>query len=294
MLRNADFYSEEDWKSVALTPSTQDLLGRRGQLTYDDTTLLNRRLLEAAFPQWIKETLLEPTFEGREVVLGPRAGDYYIVLSGLGEGERVVTRGNFKIDSTLQLQAKPSMMYPKETAASQEGGEPSPAKPGQESQPAPAAAAPEAFRTQLGAVIQKYFGLTAALAADDFEKASAAAKEVQSAAGTVDMTLLPGPDHERWMKELPNLKAALDRTGEAKDIESLRGGFALLSDELAVLVRTFGVGPGVKAVYRLHCPMAFNNRGADWLQPDKTTHNPYFGVQMPSCGNIVETLVEGK
>lgn len=54
----------------------------------------------------------KPTFEGREVVLGPRAGDYYIVRSGLAEGETVVTNGNFKIDSALQIQAKPSMMNP--------------------------------------------------------------------------------------------------------------------------------------------------------------------------------------
>jgi Cu(I)/Ag(I) efflux system membrane fusion protein len=53
-----------------------------------------------------------PTFEGREVVLGPRAGDYYLVESGLQEGEQVVTNGNFKIDSALQIQAKPSMMNP--------------------------------------------------------------------------------------------------------------------------------------------------------------------------------------
>jgi len=53
-----------------------------------------------------------PTFEGREVVLGPRAGDYYLVKSGLSEGEMVVTKGNFKIDADLQIQAKPSMMNP--------------------------------------------------------------------------------------------------------------------------------------------------------------------------------------
>ena len=52
----------------------------------------------------------KPTYEGREITLGPRAGDYYIVKSGLAEGELVVTNGNFKIDSALQLQAKPSMM----------------------------------------------------------------------------------------------------------------------------------------------------------------------------------------
>jgi len=53
-----------------------------------------------------------PTFEGREVVLGPRAGGFYLVESGLNQGERVVTNGNFKIDSALQIQARPSMMNP--------------------------------------------------------------------------------------------------------------------------------------------------------------------------------------
>ena len=54
----------------------------------------------------------KPTFEGREIILGPRAGDYYLVEEGLTEGEIVVTNGNFKIDSALQIQAKPSMMNP--------------------------------------------------------------------------------------------------------------------------------------------------------------------------------------
>ncbi|MBN1765185.1 MAG: efflux RND transporter periplasmic adaptor subunit [Sedimentisphaerales bacterium] len=49
-------------------------------------------------------------FEGRQIVLGPRAGDYYIVKSGLLVGEEVVTHGNFKIDSEMQIMAKPSMM----------------------------------------------------------------------------------------------------------------------------------------------------------------------------------------
>ena len=53
-----------------------------------------------------------PTYEGREIVLGPRAGDYFLVTSGLDAGERVVTNGAFKIDSALQIQAKPSMMNP--------------------------------------------------------------------------------------------------------------------------------------------------------------------------------------
>ena len=54
----------------------------------------------------------KPTFEGREIVLGPRAADLYIVRRGLDEGELVVTNGSFKIDSALQIQARPSMMSP--------------------------------------------------------------------------------------------------------------------------------------------------------------------------------------
>jgi len=58
-------------------------------------------------------------YQGREIRLGPRAGEYYLVKGGLQEGELVVRRGNFKIDSAVQIMAKPSMMNP-------EGGGPAP------------------------------------------------------------------------------------------------------------------------------------------------------------------------
>ncbi|QHI70087.1 efflux RND transporter periplasmic adaptor subunit [Tichowtungia aerotolerans] len=51
-----------------------------------------------------------PTYEGREITLGPKAGDVFIVRAGLTEGERVVTQGAFKLDAELQIHAKPSMM----------------------------------------------------------------------------------------------------------------------------------------------------------------------------------------
>ncbi len=43
--------------------------------------------------------------EPREVALGARAGDEFIVLSGLAAGDRVVTSANFLVDSESQLQA---------------------------------------------------------------------------------------------------------------------------------------------------------------------------------------------
>lgn len=53
-----------------------------------------------------------PSFVYREVVLGPRAGDYYVVEEGLREGEEIAVNGVFKIDAAAQLEGKTSMMNP--------------------------------------------------------------------------------------------------------------------------------------------------------------------------------------
>jgi RND family efflux transporter MFP subunit len=45
------------------------------------------------------------SFEPRDIELGVRAGDDFIVLKGLDAGERIVTSANFLIDSESQLQA---------------------------------------------------------------------------------------------------------------------------------------------------------------------------------------------
>lgn len=46
----------------------------------------------------------------REVELGPKVGDNYVILSGLEEAEEVVTNGAFSVDAAAQLAGKPSMM----------------------------------------------------------------------------------------------------------------------------------------------------------------------------------------
>ena len=51
-----------------------------------------------------------PVFEGREVELGERADGYFVVRDGLLEGEEVVTNGAFRIDSSMQIKAKPGML----------------------------------------------------------------------------------------------------------------------------------------------------------------------------------------
>lgn len=52
----------------------------------------------------------EGVFALRDVELGPKLSNSYVILEGLEEGEEVVTEGAFSVDAAAQLQDKPSMM----------------------------------------------------------------------------------------------------------------------------------------------------------------------------------------
>ena len=61
--------------------------------------------------------------EPRQVTLGSRVGDDFIVLTGLKEHQRVVTSGNFLIDSESQLQAAAGSFTPAPPGAGTLGGQ---------------------------------------------------------------------------------------------------------------------------------------------------------------------------
>lgn len=228
-----------------------------------------------------------PTFEGREIELGPRAGDYYLVRGGLAEGERVVVRGNFKIDSAMQILAKPSMMSPEGGAAP--AGHAHGRMPHAAGPPLPATApaeVPQAFREQLAALCEAYLAAQQALAADGFAPAAQAVGQAREALAAIDMAPLPPEAHARWMPMQADLVRLLDRAGEAEDIKALRLAFGPLSQQVIAVVGRLG-NPLTETLYQMHCPMAFNDQGADWLQKGQTVQNPYFGSAMLLCG--VET-----
>jgi Cu(I)/Ag(I) efflux system membrane fusion protein len=213
----------------------------------------------------------KPTFEGREIVLGPRAADYYLVLDGLDEGDIVVTKGNFKIDSALQIQARPSMMSAEKNFKYE------------------IFEVPDEYCKQLWAVVEKYLLLHEALASDNKNSAIQAADETLEALNAVQMSLLSGNAHKVWMANSTKMRAALDKIKRADEIESMREEFKGLSDELIAVVGQFGVYQD-KTFYKINCPMTFNNKGADWLQMDEDIRNPYFGASMLKCGHIIEII----
>ena len=232
----------------------------------------------------------EGLFAGREIVLGQRVGKYYVVKEGLQEGELVVTNGNFKIDSAVQIMAKPSMMNP-EGGASSSGhnhGQPSVATLG----PLKTLPTSKAFKQQLEKTVSAYFGIQQALSKDNQAQALADAKHVLKALDSVDMGLLKGPAHMAWMQQLGKAQTAAKELVKAQDISGMRAAFETLSDTLYASIQQFGTS-GSLTIYRFNCPMAFNNRGAYWLQQSEQTENPYYGSKMFRCGTKIETLATG-
>jgi Cu(I)/Ag(I) efflux system membrane fusion protein len=213
----------------------------------------------------------KPTFEGRRITLGPRAGDFYLVKDGLAEGEHVVTNGNFKIDSALQIQAKPSMMSA-DSGHTHEVFE-----------------IPDKYREQIWAMTEKYLLLQEALASDENQDATRAASETLELLADVDMSLLSDEPHEIWMGSNDRMSKALNDIKEAEQIEEARQAFERFSNELIAVVKQFGI-PENRSLYRVHCPMAFRNKGADWLQRNEDVRNPYFGASMLKCGEVTEVI----
>jgi Cu(I)/Ag(I) efflux system membrane fusion protein len=247
-----------------------------------------------------------PTYEARTVELGPRVGEWYVVRSGLKEGEEVVVQGAFKLDASLQIKGKSSMMHPA-------GGPPETGHAGHTVQVADPHAghsagtpdspkteaetirlqSPAEFRAQFDAVLQIYFSVSRALFSDNHQAAVQAAKQLDEVLAKIDMTLLQGETHMAWMKEAAVLQKQTAAIAEAKDIDAQRTAFSLLSESLITASKRFG--PVNRAgLYILHCPMAFQDKGANWLSDRKDIQNPYFGAKMPGCGEVTATLQEGE
>jgi Cu(I)/Ag(I) efflux system membrane fusion protein len=201
------------------------------------------------------------------VVLGPRAGDYYVILAGLAEGERVVVHGNFKIDSALQIKAKKSMMSLP--------GDPTPLQ----------GKAMMLFRMELDSVYSPYFEAQQALARDDAAEAQNALGKLVKAVASLHLSEMPREAHERWHEVAPDIHKAATAAKDAAQLWQVRSAFAELSRAVIELETVFGhSGQGVH--YQVFCPMAFDGKGATWLQTTAKIQNPYFGSSMLLCGEV--------
>ncbi len=219
-------------------------------------------------------------YEGRDVELGGRMGDVYPVLSGLEEGELVVVRGAFRIDSELQIRGRPSMMTPGEFFAVGDDVD----DPGEALRALDADAIPAAFASGTGAALEHYFELTSALADDDFERAHAAASRMGEEVAGIDASNLSAAAGEAWESVQLELTGPLAAMEQAGDLDGLREPLELLDEPLVILATLVEEAEGIE-VYRGTCPMTPSGTG-HWLQPDDEIANPYMGHEMLQCGSI--------
>lgn len=246
---------------------------------------------------YIKQPGDDPIFKIREIELGPMLGNSYVVLKGLTEGEEIVTEGAFSVDAAAQLEGKPSMMNPEGGTAvtghegmdmggdkkenGSKSGVPSAARKTTKTNGKGITISPKAIEA-LKPLYQEYLNLKDALAADNFANAKKAGSTLQKALSKVDMSLFSDESHEIWMAHHNNLKGALQPMPNSKTIEEVRKAFQPISETMIALTNSFK--PFDQTLYVQHCPMANNNKGANWLSLSKEIKNPYFGNAMLTCG----------
>jgi len=234
-------------------------------------------------------------YEGREVELGSCAGEFYIVKSGLSEGEMVVTNGAFKIDSEMQIQAKSSMMFVKGggDAVGHQHGQTSHSKSIKNDSKAimRGSSNPE-VTSALIPVYDAYIEIQMALALDDFEKAFEGYKRLKVAITDVDMDVFDNSEHNTWMILQDDLLNHTAAGVKSKNIDEARVAFNLLSNATIELHNSFGHAEG-QDYFLTYCPMAFDNKGAYWIQTVDTVYNSYYGAMMLRCGEIKKKLSSG-
>ncbi len=226
-----------------------------------------------------------PTFEGRSVLLGPRAGDFYIVRDGLTRNDSVVVNGAFRIDSAMQIAAKPSMMTP----GGGGGGNPHAGHGGMAGGAMPEmpsrVPAPDSFVFALKPVYAAYLDAQEALATDDLGGFVQAAADIKTALGFVEEAGLVGEPLAEWRRAAARLRVEEAITS----IDTARARFERMSESVIAIQRRFG-HRGNETWNLAHCPMAFDNKGADWLQRGTQINNPYFGDQMLRCSEVRESF----
>ncbi|MBT8385202.1 MAG: efflux RND transporter periplasmic adaptor subunit, partial [Bacteroidia bacterium] len=231
-------------------------------------------------------------FKLREVILGPSLGDAYIIKNGLSNGEEIVVNGTFTVDAASQLAGKPSMMNPEGDAIStghdHDGNQVQNSTYSSEINIGKSISISNKAKEGLGPLYNEYFAMKDALTNDDLKAAQKYGSNMLKTLENIDMNLFKGESHNFWMNQNNDIKKALEHIEHFNKIEEVRNAFQALSKLMIGLSNTFK--PLGKDIFVQYCPMADNNKGANWLSLSKEIENPYFGKAMHSCGEVTTVI----
>jgi Cu(I)/Ag(I) efflux system membrane fusion protein len=230
-------------------------------------------------------------FQLREVTLGPSLGDSYVIGEGLEIGEEIAIHGTFSIDAAAQLAGKPSMMSPDAGSSESEHNHGAmDMSPTYESIAAVerVSGINSTFKAQLTKVYDAYLKMNSAFVDSDAKQVASEAKEVIKALKLVDMALLKGDAHMKWMDQLEVLNSTISAISKTDDIEKQRHAYIQFNLAFYESIKMFGLDN--TTAYFQYCPMANDDKGAYWLSSKKDILNPYFGDAMLTCGETKETI----
>jgi multidrug efflux pump subunit AcrA (membrane-fusion protein) len=212
-------------------------------------------------------------FEPREIRLGARsAGDFYQVSDGLKAGERVVTSGQFLLDSESRLREEIQRLTRTDDGA----------KPAE-----PASAPAHTHGNGVGnveALALAAADAAAALAGDDFAGYQAQLPALQNA-----LAAHFAADAHAAHGALGKFK---DGPGKPANIAAARDWFEPFSTAVSDVFRKQRAH--VPASLRIfECGMAPKTGKARWLQRTAGARNPFFGPAMLECGVEIEPPATG-
>jgi Cu(I)/Ag(I) efflux system membrane fusion protein len=233
-------------------------------------------------------------FKLREVTLGASLGDTYIIKEGLLAGEEIVVNGTFTVDAASQLAGKPSMMSPEggKVATGHNHGDvaKSSNKEAESSKNTISKNLGISQRTKdaLKPIFTEYLKLTDALTSDNLEVAKSEGAKLLKTVEGVNMSLFTGESHKVWMDLSTDLKSSLQHIKHFKTLGEFRKSFNKISESIITMEIAFK--PNNETLYVLHCPMANNNKGGDWISASKEVKNPYYGKEMLTCGEVLKEI----
>ncbi|RRQ49469.1 efflux RND transporter periplasmic adaptor subunit [Maribacter algicola] len=214
-----------------------------------------------------------PVFRMKEVDLGGRNGDMFVVNSGLQKGDEVVTNGTFTVDAAAQLQGKKSMMNQnqEEEISSSEIGNMK-------------MVLSDSFKKEFKSVLPSYFNIKNALVLGSATEVSEYAKDLLESLVSINESDLNdiGKSHFSIIIDLA------EDMSNSKDLKYQRDIFIALNENIVPII--MNIGKMDNLVYIQKCPMANKNKGAYWLSMEKEIKNPYYGDQMLTCGSIIDSI----
>ncbi|UCE70410.1 MAG: efflux RND transporter periplasmic adaptor subunit, partial [Flavobacteriaceae bacterium] len=221
---------------------------------------------------YVKTRADEPVFEMREVTLGSRMGDSFVIENGLEAGTEIVTQGTFTVDAAAQLQGKRSMMNPRTSTSQNTMKHQYPEK------------LSKAFQIRLLEAIPSYLMMKDAFVESKPGAVSTNAREFREALETSGRS---GPDDDggAYLSEILERLEAIELSG---DLEEQRRHFVILNEHLIALAQKLDLSDS--PLYVQHCPMANQNKGALWLSDNKEIRNPYYGDAMLTCGSVMDSI----